>query len=546
MVKTNTLKELLIRSERNYRNNTAFYLKDKGGAIYPLTYEKFKSDCDCLGTALICDLGAKGKNIGIFMANRYEWCVSYLAVTGGVGTVVPLDKELPCGELYNIIEFAEIDTLITDDIGYNTLMQNEDAVKKLRIILVAENETEGTYSFQKLLDDGRDYIAVGRRDYLDAMTFPEQMSTLLFTSGTTGMTKGVMLSNKNVCSDIDAVRMCVTLTETDVSLSLLPLHHTYESIAFLMVISCGGAISFCEGFRYLRKNLNEYKPTIFVTVPLILENLHKRIVTKMHDDGKGNAARLVTKVSAVIPADSKKKIFAEIHGFFGGRLRMIICGAAALQKQTAKDFSAYGIPVIIGYGLTECSPIIICNNDITPTVDSVGKPLAGVQVKIVHPDENGIGEIAVKGPMVMMGYYKNQTQTNKVMIDGWFYTGDLGYIDKNSNYHITGRSKNVIVTSNGKNIYPEELEYYLSKENVIGECLVYCESDDIISVEILPSIEDIKKKLRKEILMDDEIHSAVKEAVRAVNKTLPGYKRIRKVTIRKEEFNKTSTHKIKR
>ena len=546
MIKTNTLKELLLHSERNYRSNTAFYLKDKGGAIYPLTYEKFKSDCDCLGTALICELEAKDKNIGIFMANRYEWCVSYLAVTGGVGTVVPLDKELPCGELYNIISFAEIDTVITDENGYKTLVQDDGKIKKLKVILVGENENEDTYSFQKLVDKGGDYISKGRRDYLDTVTFPEQTAALLFTSGTTGMTKGVMLTNKNICSDIDAVRMCVSLTENDVSFSVLPLHHTYESIAFLMVISCGGAISFCDGFRRLRENLKEYKPTIFVTVPLILENLHKRITAKMQDEGKGNAARLITKMSAVLPSETKKKMFSEIHSFFGGRLRMIICGAAALQKQTAKDFSAYGIPVVIGYGLTECSPIIICNNDVSPTPDSVGKPLAGVQIKIVTPDENGIGEIAVKGPMVMKGYYKNKAQTDKVIIDGWFHTGDLGYVDKNGNYHITGRCKNVIVTAGGKNIYPEELEYYLSKENVIGECLVYGEGDDIISVEILPCIEDIKKKLRKEFPTDEEIHAAVKEAVRAVNKTLPGYKRIRKVTIRKEEFNKTSTHKIKR
>ena len=546
MVKTNTLKELLAHSERNFRNNTAFYLKDKDGAIYPLTYEKFKSDCDCLGTALACELSAKDKNVGIFMANQYEWCVSYLAIAGGVGTVVPLDKELPSGELYNIIEFAEIDTLITDDNGYQTLVQDEEKIKKLKVILVSENKTAGTFSFEELIEKGKACLSDGKRDYIDATIYPHQTATLLFTSGTTGMTKGVMLSHKNICSDIDAVKMCVTLTDNDVSLSTLPLHHTYESIAFLMLISCGGAISFCEGFRRLRENLKEYKPTIFVTVPLILENLHKRITAKMHKDGKGNAARLITKVSTVIPAESKKKIFSEIHSFFGGRLRMIICGAAALQKQTAKDFLAYGIPVIIGYGLTECSPIVICNNDIAPTPDSVGRPLAGVEVKIANPDENGIGEIAVKGPMVMQGYYKNKTQTDKVMIDGWFHTGDLGYIDKNSNYHITGRSKNIIVTAGGKNIYPEELEYYLSKENVIGECLVYNQGDDIISVEILPSMEDIKKKLRKEILTDDEIHSAVKEAVRAVNKTLPGYKRIRKVTIRKEEFNKTSTHKIKR
>lgn len=540
-----TLKDLLKNSEKLYKHNTAFYLKDKGKAIYSVTYEQFKKDCDCLGTALICEYEARGKNIGIFMGNCYEWCVSYLAVTGGVGTVVPLDKELPANELANIISFAEIEIIITDESTYSVLSQLLP-VNNLKIITTAETPFENTCTFQSLISKGEELLSRDKTDYITAQTYPEQISTLLFTSGTTGMTKGVMLSNGNICSDISAVRLAVSLNEKDVSLSVLPLHHTYESIAFLMVISCGGAISFCEGIRRLGENFAEYKPTIFVTVPLILEKLHKRIVGKIESGGKGNTARLITKVSTVIPLESRKKIFSEIHGFFGGRLRMIICGAAALQKQTAKDFFSYGIPVIIGYGLTECSPIVICNNDIQPTADSVGKPLSGVQVKIVSPDENGIGEIAVKGPMVMKGYYKNKEQTNKVIIDGWFHTGDLGYADKNGNYCITGRSKNVIVTANGKNVYPEELEHYLSKESVIGECMVYCEGDDIICVEILPSVEDIQKKLRKNSISGDEIHAAVKEAVRSVNKSVPAYKRIRKVTIRKEEFNKTSTHKIKR
>ena len=546
MENINTLKALLYDSEKKYRNNTAFYLKDSGGAIYEVTYEKFKADCDCFGTALMYEIGAKGKNVAVFMANCYEWCVSYLAVTGGVGTVVPIDKELPCNELYNIIEFAEIDTIITDDHGYGILSQNEVKKNNLTIITVGNTADESVYSFQNLIEKGKELIDSGKRNYLDSITEPEETAALLFTSGTTGMTKGVMLTNNNLCSDLSAVRQSVTLTQTDITFSVLPLHHTYEAIAFLMIISCGGAISFCEGFRKLRENLSEYKPTIFVTVPLLIENLHKRITAKMQKDGKGNAARLITKVSTVLPNESRKKIFSEIHNFFGGRLRMIICGAAALQKQTAKDFLSYGIPIVIGYGLTECSPIIICNNDVSPTTDSVGKPLVGVDVRIVDADENGIGEIVVRGPMVMKGYYKNQAQTDKVMVDGWFYTGDLGYKDKNGNYHITGRCKNVIVTTNGKNIYPEELEYYLSKENVIDECMVYCEGDDIISVEILPSMEDVKKKLRKEAPTDDEIHASVKEAVRGVNKNLPGYKRIRKVTIRKEAFDKTTTHKIKR
>ena len=540
-----TLKELLISSEKQYGNNIAFYLKDKGNAIYGISYSRFKRDCESLGTALLYNLGAKDKNVAIFMANCYEWCVSYFAVTGGVGTVVPLDKELPVGELENILSFAEIEVIITDEAHFEVLSQTSHS-ENLRIITTAETPAENTVTFQTLLSKGEELLFQDKTDYLSAVTYPEQISTLLFTSGTTGMTKGVMLSNSNICSDIIAVSESVCLNDTDVSLSVLPLHHTYEAIAFLMIISCGAAMSFCEGLRRLRENFIEYKPTIFITVPLLLENLHKRIVSKIESEGKGNTARIITKVSSVIPLESRKKIFSDIHAFFGGRLRMVICGAAPLQKQTAKDFMSYGITIIIGYGLTECSPIVICNTEAEPTTDSVGKPLAGVQAKIINPDENGIGEIAVKGPMVMKGYYKNKEQTDKVIVDGWFYTGDLGFVDKNGNYHITGRCKNMIVTSGGKNVYPEELEFYLSKENVIRECMVYGEGEDIICVDILPSEDDIKKKLRKTNLRDDEIHSAVKEAVRSVNRNLPAYKRIRKVNIRKEEFNKTSTHKIKR
>lgn len=541
----NTLKDLLKVSENRYRNNTAFYLKDKGDAIYGVTYGRFKRDCDSFGTALLFELGAKDKNIAIFMANCYEWCVTYLAVTGGVGTVVPLDKELPSGELENILHFAEVEVIVTDE-AHLEIIRQMTTKTNLRVIVIGETTHENTLSFQSLLMAGEELLSQGKTDYLTTVTYPESTSVLLFTSGTTGMTKGVMLTDSNICSDIFAVIDSVRIRETDVSLSVLPLHHTYESIAFLMFIACGAAISFCEGFRRLRENLREYRPTVFVTVPLILENLHKRIVERIESEGKGNTARLITKVSPVIPLEKRKKIFSEIHGFFGSRLRLIICGAAALQKQTAKDLMSYGITVVIGYGLTECSPIVICNSEDEATIDSVGKPLKGVQVRIDNPDENGIGEIVVKGPMIMRGYYKNKEQTDKVLVDGWFHTGDLGYEDKNGNYHISGRCKNVIVTSSGKNIYPEELEFYLSKESVIGECMVYCEGDDIISVEILPSMEDVKKKVKRNAPSEDEIHSAVKEAVRSVNRNLPAYKRIRKVVIRKEEFNKTSTHKIKR
>lgn len=542
-----TLKELLNESCKKHRERTAFLLKDMGGAIYSVSYEQFENDVQSLGTALMSLYKTKSKNIGIFAANSYEWCCSFMAITSGTNTAVPLDKDLGAQELSNIIDFAEIDLIITDEKRVKTVLKStEKTGRNLQIVLIGNTTTENSINYSDLITKGRELLEEGNKTFLETKTNPDDTAAIFFTSGTTGMTKGVMLTNNNLCSDFIAVSEYVKIYEGDLSLSILPLHHTYELIAFLMVIYSGASVSFSCGIRTLKDDFANYKPTVFVTVPLMLEKLDSRILSIMERGGKRGVSRLITKMSPVIPKDGKKKLFSEIHAFFGGRLRLIICGAAALQKQTATNFISYGIPVIIGYGLTECSPIIICNEDTEPTPDSIGKPLPGVEIKIESPDENGIGEICAKGPMVMKGYYKNSVQTSLVMKDGWFHTGDSGYIDRNGYYHISGRIKNIIVTRNGKNIYPEEIEYHLTRHSAVSECVIYGEGTDIVAAEILPDTDEIKKKLGKESLSDEEIHSAVKEAVRNVNRTLPSYKRIKKVTLRDDPFIKTSTHKIKR
>ncbi len=545
--KVNTLRELLYESEARHRDRNAFLLKDMGGAIYGVSYEQFKNDAEALGTALISLCKGKGKNIAVFAANSYEWCTSFMAITSGVGTAVPLDKDLSTHELYNIIDLAEIDIIITDEKRSKVLLKNTEKPKrKPTVILLGDTAEEGTLSYNDLIKQGRELLTQGDNSFLTAKTRAEDTAAIFFTSGTTGMTKGVELTNRNLCSDFTAVSEYIKIYEGDLSMSILPLHHTYELIAFLMILYSGAAMSFCGSIRTLKEDFADYKPTVFVTVPLMLEKIDARILSKMEQSGKRNIAKLISKMSPVIPKDGKKKVFSDIHSFFGGRLRLIICGAAALNKETALNFTSYGIPVIIGYGLTECSPIVICNTDSEPTPDSVGKPLPGTEIKISSPDAEGIGEICVKGPMVMKGYYKNPSQTQKVIKDGWFHTGDSGYADRNGNYHISGRIKNIIVTRGGKNIYPEEIEYYLTKNPRICECVVYSETADILAAEILPDKEEIKKKCGKQELTDEEIHAAVKEAVRSVNRSLPSYKRIKKVTLRNEPFNKTSTHKIKR
>ncbi len=543
----NTLRELMKESTHRNKDKNAFLLKDMGGAVYGVSYSQFSEDVKALGTALITNLKSKNKNIGIYMENSYEWCCSFMAITSGAGTAVPLDKDLSSEDLCNIIDFAGIDIIFTDPQRLKTLQSDKNRLKKtLRIILVSSLSQENTVSYSALKQEGAELLKDNDTSFLTAETHPDDTAAIFFTSGTTGMTKGVMLSNSNLCSDFIAVSEYIRIYEGDLSMSVLPLHHTYELIAFLMIIYSGASISFSGGIRTMKEDFLSYKPTVFVTVPLILEKIDSRLHSKIEQSGKGNITRLISKMSPVIPKDSKKKIFSEIHAFFGGRLRLIICGAAALKKETAVNFNSYGLPVIIGYGLTECSPIIICNNDCNPTPDSVGKPLPGVQIKTQAPDSNGIGEICVRGPMVMKGYFKDPDRTQAVMKDGWFHTGDSGYQDREGNYHITGRIKNIIVTRGGKNIYPEEIEYHLCRHSVISECMVYCESGDIIAAEILPDFDEIKKMLGKSVLSQDEIHSAVKDTVRTVNRTMPSYKRIKKVTLRETAFSKTTTHKIKR
>lgn len=539
------LKELYTESCSKYKDNTAFHFFTQEGETATVSYEKFKTDIDALGTALLADMGLKGEKIALMGENSYRWCVSYFAVASGVGVVVPLDKETPAEELKNILSFADIKVVIGDKgavkkIKENRYMFDED------LVIISMNDEEDTISFSYLLNAGEAFVSGGNKEFTDAQIDEDILAVLLFTSGTTGMAKGVMLSHRNLCSDLINVKRYVKIEETDVSLSVLPLHHTYEAIAFLMIIYSGAAVSFARSVRHLKEDFRIFRPTVFVTVPLMLEKLHRKIIDDIERQGKRKKMQMLSVVSSAVSEEKKRKVFAAIHELFGGRLKKIVVGAAALHSEVASDFALFGIPVIIGYGLTECSPIVICNSLDDCTTDTIGKPLKQVEAKIADPDEKGIGEICVKGPMVMLGYYNNEEETAKVLVDGFLHTGDLGYKDKNGNYHITGRKKNVIVTRNGKNVYPEELEYYLSKHAVIADSMVYAHSDGIVTAQIIADEKEIKKKLGKENLDKSDIDKAVTEAVRSTNRKVPSYKNIKNVIIRNKDFIRTSTHKIKR
>lgn len=550
-----TLKQMLKANATRYALRKAFLVKDETGEINSISYKNFLSHVDSLGTALTEKLGLKNCHIGLCARNCYEWCVSYFAVCCGTGVVAAIDREMILPEMLNLIDFAGLQAMIADKKVTQKLLENADQLPdKFKIICIDDFDDDRVLSFRSLLDDGKALLKEGITAFSDCEIDPDKLSVLLFTSGTTGMAKGVMLSHRNLCSDIYGTLAMVNINYDDSTLCVLPLHHAYQAIVMLAVIAIGGSVSFSDGLRHIVENLGEYNPTVFVSVPLMLEKMHKRIVEQLNSQGAFKKAFTVGKaktfLSKIANHETKKRIFSLVHSVFGGKLRMIIGGAAMFDPDVARDYEAFGFPVIIGYGLTECSPIVICNSTEDPTPDSVGKPIGFAEAQIFEPDEDGIGEIIVRGPMVMLGYYKNQQETDKVIIDGWFHTGDLGYQDENGYYHITGRSKNVIVTKNGKNIYPEELEYYLNSDPAVLESMIFGSEDKKdetqVAAKVVPDEQAIKKKLKKEKLTNQDIQKAIVEAVRRLNRRLPSYKSIKKINIETNELEKTSTHKLKR
>lgn len=554
----NNLKQMLERSADLFGDKNAFWLKSKSGKYYGVKYSEFKNDVDSLGTALI-NLGLKNKHIALISENRYEWCLTYLAAANGTGVIVPLDRELPAAEICNLIKRSKASALVFSEKLYSKIHDIIDELSEVEFLINmdAAEDTEEYLSLSKLIAEGNKLLNSGNRDFIDAEIDPDVMSFLIFTSGTTDLAKGVMLSHRNIAFDVISVSEAVKMYSSDSILSILPLHHTYECTAgFLTMVYNGCSISFCEGLKYITKNLQEVKPTLLISVPLILENVHKKIWDQAK---KRKSLYFKLKVGLSVSnfllnnfkVDVRKKLFKQIQQNLGGRLRIVISGAAGLNPEVGKCLNDLGIPIYQGYGLTECSPIVSVNREDNLKHNSIGLPLNGVQIRIDNPNEEGIGELVVKGPNVMLGYYENEAATASVLKNGWLYTGDLGYLDVDGFYYITGRKKNVIVTKNGKNIFPEEVESYLNKSPYILESLVSGENnkdsdETLVIAQIVPNFEAIKQKLNVDILSNDDVYKIISAEVKSVNKSMPLYKHIKKFTIRETEFVKTTTKKIKR
>lgn len=552
------LKDMLAQSVKLYGDKAAFLAKSSADNLYhPITFRQFGEDVNAMGTALI-HLGLKGKRIAIIGENRYEWSISYLATVNGTGIVVPLDKELPENEIENLLIRSHANAIFYTGKNHEEM---EKLAARLDFVEYCINmdgsESNGKMlSFHKLLEQGHKLLQDGMRDFLDAEIQAEEMSILLFTSGTTDMSKAVMLSHKNIAANLMAMCSMLYIDDKDIFLSVLPIHHTYEcTCGFLCQIYRGSTVAYFEGLRHIPKNLQESKTTMMLGVPLIFEAMYKRIWDQAaKKPGTVKKLKTAIKISNFLlkfGIDLRRKLFAQIHESLGGHVRLFISGAAGIDPEVAKGFREFGISLVQGYGLTECAPIAALNRDIDYKDDAAGLPLPGLQVKIDAPDAEDVGEIIVKGPSVMLGYYESPEYTAKVLRDGWFYTGDLGFMDKDGFVHITGRKKNVIVTKNGKNIYPEEIEVLLGRSFYVLESMVYGKEDPssgdiMVAAAIVPNQEKIDADASTGVLPSNNAEDVLHEVVKKINKELVGYKHIKHFHIRTEEFQKTTTKKIKR
>ena len=552
------LKDMLEQSSRLFAEKDAFWIKSNDESYKGIKYRDFKNDVDALGTAFL-SLGLKGAFIAVIGENRYEWCLTYLATVNGTGITVPLDKELPSSEVENLLIRSKASAVIFSGKHEKEMRRISASISTVKyyINMDAPEDEQGFMSFGKLLGKGRELLENGDSSFTDAEVNAEELSILLFTSGTTDLAKGVMLSHRNICWDIMAVSSIIYIGPHDTILSILPLHHTYEcTCGFLLMIYSGCRISFTEGLKHIAKNLKETGPTLLLAVPLILEGMYKKIWEQAGKKrGMTTKLKIALFVSGILydtfKIDVRKKLFHQVHENIGGKMRLVISGAAAIEPKVSKGFRALGIHVLQGYGLTECSPIVTANVEKNFRDASIGLLLPGMEARIDSPNTDGIGELVVKGGNVMLGYFGNTLATEKVLKDGWFFTGDLCRMDAFGFYYITGRKKNVIVTKNGKNIYPEEVEAYLNKSDYIQESLVWGKLDDeseetFVYAQIVPALDMIEGKLGKQDVSQDEVFKIIDTEIKAVNRNMPLYKRIRRFTIREEEFAKTSTKKIKR
>ncbi len=551
-------RELVNRSAEKYPNNVAYKFKRNLGkpnqVIIEKTYKEVKEEIEALGTMLL-NMGLENKKVALIGNNRYEWCESYFAVTTSNMVVVPLDKALPNQEIKSLIERSQADAVIYENKYsevFNSLREENNETLKYYINMDLKQNENGVLSFTKLIEDGKELLNKGDKKYSQVKIDNEKMSILIFTSGTTNTSKGVMLSQKNITSNILAMAKMSKMYPDDVLLSFLPLHHTFEcTITFLYGYYSGATVAFCDGLKYIAKNLQEYKISVFVAVPLVLETIYKKIQKGIKDQGKEKIVNTMSKIANFLlkfHIDIRRKVFKSVLDQLGGNLRIAYFGAASMDKNVIKGYNNFGIDTVQGYGLTETSPLLAAETDKEHCPGSVGMAPFNVQLKLEDVDEKGVGEIVAKGPNIMLGYYENPEATKAVMKDGWFHTGDLGYYDKDGYLYITGRKKEIIVLKNGENVYPSEIEFLVNKLPYVTESIVFprenTKGEIAIGVKAVYDKDLIKEKFGEKT--EAEYKKLVWEDIKEINQRLSQFKKIKELIITTEALEKTTTQKIKR
>lgn len=550
------IKEIIYYSAEKYANNIAFivkYQEGKNKTYKNITYKALLEEINSFGTKLY-EMGLKNKRIAIVGRNRYEWALTHLTNLLGGMISIPLDKDLQVDELENSLIRSKADAIVFDEkyIGKIEEIKNRNNTNLKEYICMSK--LDGYQDIKTLKEAGNKLLKNGNKNYICSKINSNEMNILLFTSGTTSKSKAVMLSQKNIASNVYAMQRVEGIYETDSNLAFLPFHHIFGSTALILMLACGVRSSFPDGLRYVAQNLKEYEVSIFVGVPLLVEAIYNKVVKEIEKQGKTKLINTAIKISnglLKIHIDIRRKIFKQVIDQLGGKMRFVISGGAPLDPEVQKGFNNLGIRMVQGYGLTETSPVICAENDFKMRIGSIGVPMDNVVVEIINKDENGIGELRAKGPNVMLGYYENEEETKKVLKDGWFYTGDLGYIDNDGFVFITGRQKNMIVLKNGKKVFPEEVETLINRIDLIEESMVFGMPDKIdkndikLSVKVVYNNDNIQEKYGN--ISKDEIRNIIWDRIKNdVNATVPRYKHIVNMILTDEELIKTTTKKVKR
>ena len=558
-----SLKDIINIKCNEFKDKVAFMQKDpETRKFFKISYFKLKEDINALGTYMIKKLNLKDAKVAVIGESSYKWYETYMAVACGVGVIVPLDKEFPNNEILNLMKRSNAKCIV-----YSSRKKEDiDLIKKdlpedtIYIDMDSKKSDDDSLSYDDIVQKGKKIVEKGDNSYSEIKIDREAMCSLLFTSGTTSAPKGVMLSHKNLVTNIYACYKIVPNFCDYTSLSILPIHHTYEfTLDYLHMTAVGATVAICEGIKYVVKDIQEIKPDFILAVPALIEKISEKIDKSIKETKKEFLIRTVGKLAnglSKMGFDIRKKIFAKIHETFGGNLKYFFCGAAPLDKALVEKMESYGFRFLQGYGLTECSPLLAGTTLEGGASGTVGHAVEGVEVRIdltENVDENSnVGEIIARGDSIMLGYYEDEASTKKVFKNGWFYTGDVGYFDLRGNLVVTGRCKNIIVTSNGKKIFPEEIENMINKIPLVKESMVYPQDYEgkklevIVTARVTLDEEYIKETYKEQRPTDIQIYDMIWKEIKNINKGLVSYKAVKRLEIKEDDFIKTTTMKIKR